>query len=84
MTDLIIELPKINNEWIEENFSELLADGWEFFRSIEPKSLEFSIGSLGYAKAYESMTDWQHNNFHQTDFCDRSERESRDQVKNIF
>ena len=56
MSDLMITLPTIDETWIESNFFELLSDGTDFFETVQPSSLEFSVGALGYADAYDNMS----------------------------
>ena len=84
MTDLMINLPTINSEWVEKHFSELLSDGTEFFYSVDPISMEFSVGCLGYAEEFKKLSDLEHEKFHLSDEVYDAEHDSKDHIESIF
>ena len=84
MTDLIINLPTINSDWIETHFSELLSDATEFFYNVDPISMEFSVGCLGYAEAFKKLSDREHEKFHLSDEMYNAEHDSKDHIKSIL
>lgn len=84
MTDLMIHLPTINEDWVENHMSELLTDATDFFESVEPQSFEFSIGCLGYAQSFRNMNARKRERFFMSDQEYEAEKESEQHVKSIF
>ena len=83
-SDLMITLPYIDENWIEAKFGELLTEATDFFDTVEPQSLEFSIGALGYAQAFQSMSWQKRERFFLSEFELDAERDSRSHIENIF
>ena len=86
MTDLIIHLPTINENWVEQHTYQLLADGIEFLERSDPKSMELSIGCLGFEDAWNEITIGMHDNFYRkyNRHVSEAEKVSEDHVKLIF
>ena len=84
MTDLMIHLPTIDEDWIESHMGELLTDATDFFDTVEPQSLEFSIGALGFADAFRNMSWQKRERFFMSDYELQAEQDSQRHVENIF
>ena len=84
MTDLMINLPTINSEWVETHFTELLTDATELFHSIDPKSLEFSVGCLGYAEAWKNLSRAKQEKFYLSAEMYDAEHDSKDHIESIL
>lgn len=83
-SDLFIELPTLNEEWIEDKFGELLTEATDFFDTVEPQSLEFSIGALGFADAFRNMSWQKRERFFMSDYELEAEENSRRHIENIL
>ena len=86
MTDLMIHLPTINEDWVEQNIYQLLGESIEFLEMSDPKSMEFSIGCLGFKDAWNEITVEMHSNFYNkyNKHVSEAEKVSEDHVKLIF
>lgn len=86
MTDLMIHLPTINEEWVKQHTYQLLADGIEFLERSDPKSMELSIGCLGFENAWNEITIGMHDNFYRkyNRYVSEAEKVSIDHIKLIF
>ena len=86
MTDLMIHLPTINEDWVKEHMYRLLGESIEFMESIDPRSLEFSIGCLGFEDAWYEITTEMRDKFYfkYNKHVSEAEKVSEDHVKLIF
>lgn len=86
MSDLYINLPTINEEWVEKNLSELLSDGTDFLHNRYPQDMEFSIGVLGFAEAFENISDRDHENFYfrSNEHEIEAEEQAEKHIKELF
>ena len=86
MTDLLIHLPTINEDWIKQHMYQLLGDGMDFMECTDPKSMELSIGCLGFEDAYHEITTEMRDKFYfkYNKHVSEAEKVSEDQVKLIF
>ena len=83
-SDLMIRLPLIDESWIEEHLGELLTDATDYFDTVEPQSLEYSVGALGYARSFQSMSQQKREKFFMSDYDLQAEQDSRSHIKLIF
>ena len=83
-SDLMITLPTLNEDWIEDNLGCLLTEATDFFDTVEPQSLEFSVGALGYAQAFQSMSWQKREKFFMSDHEINAEKDSRRHIESIF
>ena len=64
MTDLIITVPHVNEQWIENNISELMNDGCELLHATEPTSIAFSVGSTEFGEVFDDLEDDSYDSFY--------------------
>lgn len=65
MTDLIINLPRIDEEWIEENLYVLITDGIELLHMTRPDCIALSIGCTEFGAVFNDLEDYSYNNFYE-------------------
>lgn len=85
MSDLYINLPTINEKWVEKHLTELLTDGTNFLHDRYPQDMEYSIGVLGFAEAFENITDRQREDFYlRSDQEMEATKEAEKHIKELF
>ena len=65
MTNLIIHLPEINEDWIEDNLDHLICEGIELLHMTQPTCIAMSIECTEFGEVFNDLESHTYNNFYE-------------------
>ena len=86
MTDLMINLPEINEEWLEHNIDDLIHDGIELLHITKPDCIAASIGCTEFGEVFNDLEDHTYDNFYRgypNEYSD-AEKQSEECARYLF
>lgn len=86
MTNLMISLPRIDEEWVEENISQLVYDGIEILHMTRPEDIALSIGCTEFGEVFNDLEDHTYNNFYEgyPNEYEKAEEQSTECARYLF
>ena len=64
MSDLFINLPVLNEEWIDKHTTELMTDGTDILEMTRADCIAGSVGCTDFTEAFNNRTDSQMEHFY--------------------